>query len=124
MVSDGTDVNEQLIIIGDRSVGAASAVLSSFKRQVQKYGFRGEFYIDTEKLLSQQQATLLVGANLYLCNEQSTISIANNPSYVTLEFKTLEVVQVVESTLQLVLLMVVEEMNKEMNKIMNYQVDK
>ncbi len=62
-----TDRGEQLIIIEDTSVGAASAVLRSFKRQVKKYELRGGFYIDRENLLSKQQATLLVRANLYLC---------------------------------------------------------
>eukprot|EP01083_Nonionella_stella_P280997 956133_1 len=85
-----TDRGEQLIIIEDTSVGAASAVLRSFKRQVKKYELRGGFYIDRENLLSKQQATLLVRANLYLCNEQTSIAMASNPSFVTLEFKTLD----------------------------------
>ncbi len=45
----GVDVNEQLIIIEDRSVGAASAVLRSFKRHVKKYELRGGFYIEINK---------------------------------------------------------------------------
>eukprot|EP01083_Nonionella_stella_P016822 46962_1 len=86
--SDDTD-KEQLIIIEDSKTGTGSAVLRSFKRQAKSYTLRGGFYIDRENLLGKEQAKVLVRSNLYLCNEQTSVSLCSE-SFVTLEFNTLD----------------------------------